>query len=102
MTCEHLNLLEKELTAMSMKEVFRGKPWSDNYREWVYYDCVFTDLEKTMSRFHLDKNILKIHSHLGTHDGQEHGLICTQCKDGIMGLHPEMVKRSFMTVTTFE
>ncbi len=102
MTCEHLNPLEKELASICVKEVYRGKPWSDNCREWVYYDCVFTDLEKTISRFQLNKEIVQIHSHLGTHDGREHGLFCTQCKDGIMGKHPEMVKQSFVSVTTFE
>ncbi|ELR72485.1 hypothetical protein C900_01480 [Fulvivirga imtechensis AK7] len=37
----------------------------------------------------MDKQKLEIHSHFGTHDGQEHGLICKECNDGIMGRHPE-------------
>lgn len=102
MTCEHLMTLEKELARIGMKEVYRGKAWSDNCREWVYYDCVFPNLEKTIDRFHLDKEFVAIHSHLGTHDGQEHGLFCNLCKDGIMGKHPEMVKKDFSPVPTFE
>lgn len=102
MTCDHLNPLEKALIALGIKETYRGTPWSNNCREWVYYDCLFTDLDKTMSRFGLDKDIVKIHSHIGTHDGQEHGLVCSQCKDGIMGRHPEMTERPYTTVTTFE
>lgn len=102
MICEHLSPVEKALADTNIKEVYRGKPWSDNCREWVYYDCVFSDLNKTISRLQLNKELIQVHSHLGTHDGQEHGLVCTQCKDGIMGQHPEMVKQSFATVTTFE
>jgi len=101
MTCEHLNPLEQELTDIGMKEVFRGKPWSDNCREWVYYDCLFTDLDKTIDRFQLDRNFVKIHSHLGTHDGQEHGLVCNTCKDGIMGKHPKMVE-NYTPINRFE
>lgn len=101
MVCEHLYSLEKELAAVGMKEVYRGKPWSDHCREWVYYDCLFTDLDKTIDRFHLDTKFIKIHSHLGTHDGQEHGLVCKVCEDGIMGKHPEMVKKSFTPTATF-
>ncbi|HEV7780556.1 MAG TPA: hypothetical protein VGO58_04775 [Chitinophagaceae bacterium] len=102
MTCEHLYPLEKVLARTGIKEVYRGQPWSDNCREWVYYDCLFTDLEKTREHFNLDKELVQIHSHLGTHDGQEHGLVCTQCKDGIMGMHPDMVKRSFSPIRQFE
>ena len=102
MTCEHLNPLEKELQKLGIKEMFRGKAWSDNCREWVYYDCLFTNLDKTIDRLHLDNRMVQIHSHLGTFDGQEHGLVCNACKDGIMGMHPEVVKKSFSPVTTFE
>ena len=102
MICEHLIPLEKELIAAVIKETFRGKAWSDNCREWVYYDCVFTNLEKTIERFHFDRSIIKIHSHLGTHDGHEHGLECAHCKDAIMGKHPKMVEMSFSNVTAFE
>ena len=102
MTCEHLNPLEKELSKAGIPEVFRGKAWSDNCREWVYYDCVFTNLEKTIARFNLNKEYVQIHSHLGTHDGHEHGLECAICKDGIMGKHPEVVKRSFSIIKEFE
>jgi len=27
------------------------------------------------------------HDHLGTHDGQESGFVCTACDDAIMGVH---------------
>ena len=38
--CEHLAALDNELKGKGIKETFRGQPWSDNTREWVYYDCV--------------------------------------------------------------
>ncbi|NAY90971.1 hypothetical protein GTQ34_03480 [Muricauda sp. JGD-17] len=102
MTCEHLYPLEKELLENDIRENFRGQAWSKNCREWVYFDCVFTNLEKTKERFEMDDDIVEIHSHFGTHDGQEHGLFCTKCKDGIMGLNPEKVKRENITAIRFE
>jgi len=102
MICEHLRPLEIDVVAAGIKEVYRGKPWTENCNEWVYYDCVFNNLEATMLRFNLRNDIIKVHSHSGTHDGQEHGLVCTACLDGIMGQHPDFVKKSFTTFTSFE
>ncbi len=102
MTCEHLYPLEKELVKAGVKEVFRGKAWSDNRREWVYYECLFPDPLKTRDRLGLDKELIQLHAHPGRHEGHEQGLVCTRCKDGIMGMHPEMVKDQFSPVLTFE
>jgi hypothetical protein len=90
MVCEHLSSLEKELIDKGIEETFRGKAWSFGTREWVYFNCTFVDLNKTIKRLNLNTDIIKIHSHLGTHDGQEHGLQCILCQDAIMGIHPEM------------
>jgi hypothetical protein len=50
----------------------------------------------------MDESVLKIHAHLGTHDGQEYGLVCEQCHDAIMGLHPEYAKRRSGKTIEFE
>ena len=89
MVCDHLKKFEDELIRRKIKETYRGKPWTKNCREWIYFDCIFVDLEQTMNRLGLDKNIIQIHSLLGTHEGQEHGLYCTKCHDAIMGYHPK-------------
>ena len=39
MVCEHLRQLEDELIAAGVREKFRGRAWSRNCREWVYFDC---------------------------------------------------------------
>ena len=39
MVCEHLAALEKELIAAGVPITYRGQAWSDNCREWVYFDC---------------------------------------------------------------
>jgi hypothetical protein len=39
MTCEHLRPLEQAMIDAGMKETFRGQAWSNNCREWVYFDC---------------------------------------------------------------
>jgi hypothetical protein len=41
MTCEHLRPLEDEIIAAGLPETFRGRPWSENCREWVYFACYF-------------------------------------------------------------
>ena len=86
MTCEHLAAVEAELKARGARETFRGQPWSDNCREWVYFDCVL-DCEALRSQFALAPCVVD-HDHLGTHDGQESGLICTEHHDAILGRHP--------------
>jgi hypothetical protein len=83
--CEHLRHLETEILARGVTETFRGQAWSRNCREWVYFDCYF-DLPALRQRFMFDPCVAD-HVHLGTHDGQEAGLECTQCKDAIMGHH---------------
>lgn len=102
MICEHLRPLELELIASGIKETYRGQPWVDNCREWVYYDCVFANPENTMLRFKMRNDIIKIHSHAGTHDGQEHGFFCEACLDGIMGQHPDFALGNFMKIASFE
>lgn len=101
MVCEHLAPLEKELSQRRMPERFRGKSWSDNCREWVYYDCIFSDHSKTMERLQLNPLFVKLHAHRGTHDGSESGFVCEVCHDGIMGIHPDDTPRIDM-VTVFE
>jgi hypothetical protein len=86
MVCEHLVPLEQALLAAGMRETFRGRAWSDNCREWVYFACV---LNRAALRERLAlPDCVQEHEHRGTHDGQEAGFVCTACHDGIMGLHP--------------
>lgn len=91
MTCEHLIDLENALIADGIKETFRGEAWGRNCREWVYFDCIL-DLPALRKRFSLPPCV-KDHEHLGTHDGCEQGFYCSQCYDGIMGVHPKQAER---------
>ena len=86
MTCEHLRELEQALIDAGMKEIYRGRAWSES-REWVYFDCIL-DLQETRTGFDLPA-FVKDHVHRGTHDGTEQGFYCEKCRDGIMGRHPE-------------
>ncbi|MCB1213885.1 MAG: hypothetical protein KDK66_00275 [Deltaproteobacteria bacterium] len=94
MTCLHLAPFEEEILSKNIRETYRGQAWGDDTGEWVYFDCVFKDLDAVIQRLKLDPNLIKIHSHLGTHSGQEYGLICEACKTGVMGLHPEWIKQN--------
>jgi hypothetical protein len=85
--CEHLQPLENYLKAEKIPEIFRGQAWSDNCREWVYFDCVL-ETESLRSRFHLPSFVVR-HENTDERSGTELGLVCTKCKDAIMGLHPD-------------
>ena len=88
MTCKHLRALEQDLINNSVEITFRGKAWSKNCREWVYFDRVFDDAEALIKQFNLDRKYVRVHKHIGTHDGTEIGVKCIQCHDGIMGRLP--------------
>ena len=84
--CEHLQSLEDYLKSKKIRETFRGQAWSDNCRDWVYFDCVL-EPESLRTRFHLPSFVIR-HENTDEISGTELGLVCTQCKDAIMGLHP--------------
>jgi len=90
MVCEHLSALEQEMIASGVPVTFRGQAWSENSREWVYFDC-YIDRPAIRKRIELPACV-EDHEHLGTHDGQESGLVCAQCKDGIMGIHKQHLR----------
>jgi hypothetical protein len=85
MLCEHLRLLETAIASKGIRETFRGQAWSNNCREWVYFDC-YIDQEKVRSDFALPACV-QDHSHRGTHDGEESGFVCHACWDGILGAY---------------
>lgn len=86
MTCEHLMELEQAIIQAGIKETFRGRAWSHNCREWVYFDC-FLPLERIRQTFNLAPCVQE-HQLLDTYDGQEAGFVCLEHHDGIMGYHP--------------
>jgi hypothetical protein len=83
MTCEHLRLLEEAMIAHGIPVTYRGQAWTDNCREWVYFDC-YIDLAAVRRQIPLAACI-EDHVHRGTHNGQERGFYCTECHDGVMG-----------------
>lgn len=83
MVCSHLSLLEQELIRSGTAETFRGQAWSDNCREWVYFDTVL-DIDAIRERWAFGPEVV-IHENLDLKSGLERGFVCTQCHDGIMG-----------------
>jgi hypothetical protein len=83
MTCEHLRELEHKILNKGIRETFRGAAWSNNCREWVYFEC-YIQLDAVRRRFSL-ADCVHDHAHRGTHDGEERGLVCSLCHDGLMG-----------------
>lgn len=85
MVCECLSALERELIDAGISETYRGQAWSNNCREWAYFDC-YLDRAAIRARLGLPDTV-EDHDHFGTHDGQESGLVCALHHDAIMGAH---------------
>ena len=81
--CEYLVALERAMRDAGVRQTYRGQAWSRSCRQWVYFDC-YLDAAGVRARFDLAACV-EDHAHRGTHDGQERGLVCTACQDGIMG-----------------
>ena len=87
MVCEHLRALEAELIGLGIRETARGQVWTENCREWVYFDC-FLDLEAIRRRMDFDPCVVD-HVYRGTHEGSEAGFKCTVHHDAVMGVHED-------------
>ena len=86
MLCPHLAQLEQLLLEANIAVTYRGRPWSSNCRQWVYFACYF-DRPAVRALLELADCVID-HEHRGTHDGQEAGFVCSECHDAVMGLHP--------------
>ena len=84
--CEHLRPVLAYALERGFKVAFAGQAWSSNCRLWVYVDALL-DTDALIARFALPA-VVQTHTHRGTHDGMEHGLVCTEHNDAIMGRHP--------------
>ncbi len=87
MICEHLIELERAIKSAGFSESYRGQPWSQNCREWVYFECVL-DLGRIGKLFEFSPYV-KVHKNDDPKSGRESGLVCDACKDGIMGIHAQ-------------
>ena len=83
MICEHLRELEAAVKASGAVETYRGQVWTDNFREWVYFDVVI-DVEAVKKRFKLAPSV-KVAENLDPKSGTERGLECDVCHDAVMG-----------------
>jgi hypothetical protein len=87
--CAHLKPVEDYLRAQGCKVIYVGQPWSHNCHIWVYFENVVIDAEAIKSKLKLPE-FVTIHTHRGTVDGAEHGLVCQMDQDAVMGVHPEL------------
>lgn len=85
--CSHLKPLKDHIESSGGKITYQGQAWSERCRQWIYFDVVL-DCEKLKIKLNPD-SCVKIHEHIGTHDGQEKGFVCDVHQDGIMGIHPK-------------
>jgi hypothetical protein len=85
MTCQHLRQLEEAIIASGLWETYRGQAWTTNCREWVYFKC-YLDQDKIRQKFDLPPCVIA-HANSDAKSGREAGFVCTECHDGIMGVH---------------
>ena len=83
MVCSHLSALEEALKAAGVAETFRGQAWSDNCREWVYFDVVL-DVASLRRRFEFGPSVC-VHENADPRSGTERGFVCTSCHDAVVG-----------------
>ncbi len=86
--CEHLSSLDAELKQRGIRETFRGQPWSENCREWVYYDCLL-DTNAIRKRLKLPECV-SVHVNDDPRSGLEAGFVCDLCHDAVMGAHHDV------------
>lgn len=84
MVCEHLAALEKALLDRGAPVTCRGRPWTENCREWVYFGVIL-DAGAIRARFSLPPWV-EVHENRDPRSGLEKGLVCTRCHDGVMGM----------------
>jgi hypothetical protein len=87
--CEHLKPVEDYLRSRGLRIVYVGQPWSRNCRTWVYFGDVVLDAQSLKARLGLADCVV-VHSHRGTVDGAEQGLVCETDHDAVMGAHPDV------------
>ena len=86
MVCEHLRELELAIASAGINETYRGQVWSENCREWVYFDCLL-ELAAIREAFDLAPCVVD-HRNDDSRSGLEAGFVCKKCNDAIMGVHP--------------
>jgi hypothetical protein len=95
--CEHLQVLEAELKRRGIVEHYRGKTWTANCHEFVYFDCYF-DFASVQKRLQLP-DCIQHHVNDDERSGLEDGFYCSRCHDAIVGLHPRSGVAGKITIT---
>lgn len=89
--CACLAPAEAYVRGLGVHVVDVSQAWSENCRSWLYFDNVVLDAAGLIARLKLPACV-EVHTHRGTHDGAEHGLVCTVHHDALMGRHPDVAE----------
>lgn len=82
--CEDLRAAQAALDDAGFRETWRGQPWTDRCRTWVYFDSV-VPVAELLERQLYDPDIVIVHANRDPRSGTEMGLYCTVHYDGLMG-----------------
>lgn len=90
MTCKHLIGIEQAILVSGASVTYRGQSWTDNCREWVYFDRRL-DLLRIRQIVSLPLFIVD-HENLDPKTGLERGLVCGMCKDAVVGVVSDLAQ----------
>lgn len=84
--CEHLEPLRLHVLALGGQQQHILQTWS-NARHFAFFACI---LNRPALRAAVPLPAFVVdHDHRGTHDGNESGMVCERCQDGLVGYHPQ-------------
>lgn len=87
LTCPHLQALERDLRTSGVRVELERKDWNEKGTGfWVFFRSGI-DRDATRARFTLP-DFVEWHEWDGRVGGHEAGFHCTQCRSGVMGVHP--------------
>jgi hypothetical protein len=96
MVCEHLEQLDRELTAAGVEVIYRDQqPWSKNCRAWTRYAC-FLDLAAIRARLKL-ADCVEDHVYRDPWQGEERGFVCREHNDAVIGDYSKLPDRPVIT-----
>jgi hypothetical protein len=86
MTCKHLRSLELAIRSEGTAVIdIRSEPYKET-GEWVYFGAVL-DLDAIRKTFELAPCVVR-YSNGGDRGPTDEGLICEDCRDAVIGVHP--------------
>jgi hypothetical protein len=84
--CQHLRRAREFIDRRHPVVVFRGQAW-ERAGHWIQYDAAL-DATSMIRGLELDRCVV-IEELDDCKNGSHYGLLCTSCRDALIGIHPQ-------------